>query len=45
MEDFCQLSGRLTEDKFKGSYGNVRESRLAEMVQFRPLLDMKTSSH
>ncbi|ETP71366.1 HipA-like protein [Lachnospiraceae bacterium JC7] len=22
MEDFCQLSGRLTEDKYKGSYEN-----------------------
>lgn len=38
MEDFCQLSGRLTEDKYKGSYEMC--SRLLLKWSSRPLLDV-----
>jgi len=38
MEDFCQLSGRLTEDKYKGSYEMC--VKLLQKWSSRPLLDM-----
>ena len=38
MEDFCQLSGRLTEDKYKGSYEMC--AKLLQKWSSRPLLDM-----
>ena len=38
MEDFCQLSGRLTEDKYKGSYEGC--SRIIKQYSSRPGLDM-----
>ena len=38
MEDFCQLSGRLTEDKYKGSYEMC--SKLLQKWSSRPLLDV-----
>ena len=38
MEDFCQLSGRLTEDKYKGSY--ERCSDLIPQYSMHPGLDL-----
>ena len=38
MEDFCQLSGRLTEDKYKGSYEMC--VKLLQKWSSRPLLDV-----
>ena len=38
MEDFCQLSGRLTEDKYKGSY--ERCSDLITQYSMHPGLDL-----
>ena len=38
MEDMCQLSGRLTEDKYKGSYERV--ARLIRQYSSAPLLDV-----
>ena len=37
MEDFCQLSGRLTEDKYKGSYEQC--FKIIEQYSSRPGLD------
>ena len=38
MEDFCQLSGRMTEDKYKGSY--ERCSDLITQYSMHPGLDL-----
>lgn len=38
MEDFCQLDGRLTQDKYKGSY--ERCGKLVSRYSNRPGLDM-----
>lgn len=38
MEDFCQLSGRLTEDKYKGSYENC--GRIIHRYSNYPGLDL-----
>lgn len=38
MEDFCQLSERLTEDKYKGSYEHC--ARLIRKYSIRPGLDL-----
>jgi serine/threonine-protein kinase HipA len=38
MEDFCQLSERLTEDKYKGSYEQV--AKLVKQYSATPLLDV-----
>ena len=38
MEDFCQLDGRLTEDKYKGSY--ERCAKVVERYSSTPGLDM-----
>lgn len=38
MEDFCQLSGRLTEDKYKGSYEQC--GKIIARYSARPGLDM-----
>ncbi|MFA6846196.1 MAG: HipA domain-containing protein [Sphaerochaetaceae bacterium] len=38
MEDFCQLSGRLTEDKYKGSYEQC--AKILRQWSSRPLLDI-----
>ncbi|MDY0289087.1 MAG: HipA domain-containing protein [Sphaerochaeta sp.] len=38
MEDFCQLSERLTEDKYKGSYEMC--AKLIKKWSSRPLLDV-----
>lgn len=38
MEDFCQISGRLTEDKYKGSYEQC--SKIISAYSDRPGLDM-----
>lgn len=37
MEDFCQLSSRLTEDKYKGSYEQI--ARLIDRYSSRPYGD------
>lgn len=38
MEDFCQLSGRLTEDKYKGSHERI--AKLIVEYSSSPLLDL-----
>lgn len=38
MEDFCQLDGRLTEDKYHGSY--ERCARIISHYSAQPLLDL-----
>lgn len=38
MEDFCQLDGRLTEDKYRGSY--ERCGKVIEKYSARPGLDL-----
>lgn len=38
MEDFCQLDGRLTQDKYKGSY--ERCGKIISRYSIRPGLDM-----
>lgn len=38
MEDFCQLSSRLTEDKYKGSYESC--GRIIQKFSSRPGLDL-----
>lgn len=38
MEDMCQLSGRLTEDKYKGSYERI--AKLIRQYSSAPLLDV-----
>lgn len=38
MEDFCQLDGRLTEDKYKGSY--ERCAKIIQRYSSRPGLDV-----
>ncbi len=38
MEDMCQLSERLTEDKYKGSYERI--SRIIKQYSAAPLLDV-----
>lgn len=38
MEDFCQLSNRLTQDKYKGSYEKC--SRIIKQYSYRPGLDL-----
>ncbi len=38
MEDFCQLSNRLTQDKYKGSYENC--GRIIRKYSSRPGLDL-----
>lgn len=38
MEDFCQLSGRLTEDKYRGSYEQC--SKIIHKYSCRPQLDL-----
>lgn len=38
MEDFCQLSGRLTEDKYRGSYEQC--ARIIKKYSSRPGLDL-----
>ena len=38
MEDFCQLSSRLTQDKYKGSYENC--GRIIRKYSDRPGLDL-----
>lgn len=38
MEDFCQLDGRLTEDKYRGSY--ERCGKVIERYSARPGLDL-----
>lgn len=38
MEDFCQLSNRLTQDKYRGSYENC--GRIIRKYSTRPGLDM-----
>lgn len=38
MEDMCQLSGRLTEDKYKGSYERI--AKLIKKYSAAPLLDV-----
>ena len=38
MEDFCQLDGRLTEDKYKGSY--ERCAKIIQRYSSRPGLDI-----
>ena len=38
MEDFCQLSNRLTQDKYKGSYENC--GRIIRTYSDRPGLDL-----
>ena len=38
MEDMCQLSGRLTEDKYKGSYERI--AKLIREYSNAPLLDV-----
>jgi serine/threonine-protein kinase HipA len=38
MEDFCQLSGKMTEDKYKGSYEMC--AKLLQKWSSRPLLDV-----
>ena len=38
MEDFCQLSNRLTQDKYKGSYENC--GRIIRKYSDRPGLDL-----
>lgn len=38
MEDFCQLDGRLTEDKYRGSY--ERCGKVIEKYSTRPGLDL-----
>lgn len=38
MEDFCQLSNRLTQDKYKGSYENC--GRIIRTYSYRPGLDL-----
>lgn len=38
MEDMCQLSERLTEDKYKGSYGRI--AKLIQKHSSAPLLDV-----
>ena len=40
MEDFCQLSGRLTEDKYRGSYEQC--AKVVENYSDRSLLDLAT---
>lgn len=37
MEDFCQLSGRLTEDKYKGSYESL--GNIIDKYSANPVLD------
>lgn len=38
MEDFCQLSRRLTQDKYKGSYENC--GRIIKKYSIMPGLDL-----
>ena len=38
MEDMCQLSERLTEDKYKGSYERI--AKLIRQYSYAPLLDV-----
>ncbi len=38
MEDFCQLDGRLTEDKYKGSY--ERCGKIISRYSSRPMFDL-----
>ena len=38
MEDFCQLSGRLTEDKYKGSYEQC--AKIIQKYSARPGIDL-----
>lgn len=38
MEDFCQLSNRLTQDKYKGSYEKC--SRVIKQYSYLPTLDL-----
>ncbi len=38
MEDMCQLSGRLTEDKYKGSYERI--AKMIHQYSSAPLLDV-----
>ncbi len=38
MEDMCQLSGRLTEDKYKGSYERI--AKIIRQYSSAPLLDI-----
>ncbi len=38
MEDFCQLSGRLTEDKYKGSYEQC--AKIIKKWSSQPMLDI-----
>lgn len=38
MEDFCQLEGRLTQDKYKGSY--ERCAKVIETLSNRKMLDL-----
>ncbi|HPQ46169.1 MAG TPA: HipA domain-containing protein [Clostridia bacterium] len=38
MEDFCQLSNRLTSDKYKGSYENC--AKIIKQFSHRPGLDL-----
>ncbi len=38
MEDFCQLSNRLTQDKYKGSYENC--GRIIRKFSIRPGIDL-----